>query len=1570
MSSAMVFNGTTTHASSSATWAGLNGATDFAVTWWQKRDTNQNARVINAQGTGGETLYIRFDGSGDASDVEFQANLTTTDVFVGAGTSGDFASDGTEWQHYACTYDGTNAYIYRNGVQVGTASAAGTVVNATSALYIGSYHSGGTPRDPHFDGSLRDMRIFTSGLTATQVTSVFEDIDMNGIGVTPVNWYYMEEGTGATLNDSGSANIDLGIVSGSWDASMYNLNQIGTGSVSGSVTVSGGTWNLRDSTYLDFNGSSAYCNVPSAASLDEPKTIAFWCRPDAIQGGANNIVSRGSNDYEIYFHSSTNTWWNYWGTKYSTGADGPPVGVGEWQHIVCTLDDTTSPPTVRWYKDGELYNTDPLNGTPAYGDDGVLNIGRDATEENDYFDGIIKDVMLYDSKLTDTQVELLFKGQWVGRPQHWWKLNEGTGNGADSGQNSSTAQTNSTTWVNPDYEIEMAAGGTTFMIEEDTTLSAPRGNLVLSGTTTTPTYTIDGIYTHNSGTMVHKNAVDTYFQPSDISKSGVNTFHKVKIEGNKTQWSKGSWNVEDSINLEGIIRLYANSTYSEGHTLTLGKTGSTGYVSGSSYMQAMTTVGTPAGSIIQGASKLYPAILSGTHSDYKGALSTYRSVQLGNLQFDGKVTNEGSMDSPVVTVINDVYFKGGYDVHNGETLVTTNQRAHFGANLDMESGVTFVGSGALLICDDKIKTDSATVYNSGTSVICGHAGTSTIRFNNGDWENLMYNPTGGGVCFDTNANVANNLIVAGGYYDMQTAHLSGDGVGKLQIATGGEFRGGDGTNHLITDTFNQAGGFIGQGAYTGDGANDNFMQIWNSDISDFEFGTGPLTIEAWVKASAAGGLIGSYWGSDLPMYQLDIGSGTATNMRILATGAGGASTDGLTQVDAPATTNVIDGKWHHVVGVRDTSAGLVKLYIDGKLESESSDAATVAEGGNTDNGQRKMVGSRGYYGELDGEIARASYWKVALTEAEIREMLFYDWVAVSGSSIDHTKCVGWYEFSDRHTQTSVTDMTGSGNTGTLSSTDLWAVGGTFTDDTCTLEFDNDGSLPNTYNFFMPRDGTQAEYWGITVTTDSALAIDNLDGDRDVKMYGPLVNSGATLTNRRNFQYYNSTGPVVDASSDLTVGNNTFYYFPSSAGSLQDAAGTTYSLFRPGNGADVTMQGDFTTTNGLGIYSDSVLHLNGYKGNIDKIQTYNSGNLVLDPGSTINFTNTNGFLKDEGGSNRSYITASGTNALLPNGNTPSRGNYFYTNAGPSTADGGAFGDSGSRKMSISMWFKTRRDANDADFGNNECVYGGNRGSSGEGSPQFTNYNATTLECRMHTSDPGGGGLGRAADVSIGSLSLDTWYHLVFTSEETGGNVVQNMYIHNADGTIFNTDTATGSGKTWYISSSYPAWWIWGKDNRGTGNSYYMGHGMAMADVRLYDAILTSGNSDTLSTECPNISPSYADSDNALGAITQWKLGPTVAPYQTSSYTDSVGSVTLTPAGNGYGDANYKQPKSGFATVTGSAGYKPMNNPYEIMTLTNTYMSGSQDIIVGRYMANTTPTANTNAKLITKGTVVLD
>ena len=85
-------------------------------------------------------------------------------------------------------------------------------------------------------------------------------------GSTPLNHWQMEDGSSTTIDDTGSLNMD-GTITGTsgytaegtgwkWNKSLYNLNQIGLGSVSGSATVSGGTWNLKNSTYLRPTGTN------------------------------------------------------------------------------------------------------------------------------------------------------------------------------------------------------------------------------------------------------------------------------------------------------------------------------------------------------------------------------------------------------------------------------------------------------------------------------------------------------------------------------------------------------------------------------------------------------------------------------------------------------------------------------------------------------------------------------------------------------------------------------------------------------------------------------------------------------------------------------------------------------------------------------------------------------------------------------------------------------------------------------------------------------------------------------------------------------------------------------------------------------------------------------------------------------------------------------------------------------------------------------------------------------------------------------------------------------------------
>ena len=1456
-----------------------------------------------------------------------------------------------QWNHIGCTWNSTSGDLvfYLNGVSgASAASSCVTAVGDTSnEVMLGARK---IAQQISWDGSLRDIRIYNSVLSETDMEKVFLD---TYTGSTPLNHWQMEDGSSTTIDDTGSLNMD-GTITGTsgytaegtgwkWNKSLYNLNQIGLGSVSGSATVSGGTWNLKNSTYLrptgTNNSNANYVQFNDDQQLDGSRSYAMWfylSSKTSTQVMLSNYNSSNEGT-QIFLNGGTTNLYlrlNNSNVNYITANE------NEWNHLVWTIDETNN--LAKGYLNGIEVTSSANDRT--YGTVENMRLGADVKAEYPVNDGnYFSEYAYYTSVLTPVQVDLIYRGNWTGGPNTWIKLDEGTGTSVTNHGTSNVTATltgsGSTTpaWVNPTYT--KGGAGTSFTndiyITSGTSISAPRGIFDWTSDASFVYFKVDNpdtttTWIHNSGTLAHSGGNNKNFNLGTSAAGSGATFYNVSSSsmlsfGYGTAEVPNNWWIENEWKLDSTRNGVYNGTNSP-IILTLGTNTTSGSILEGS-------LGTQDGGdkrwTIQAKNELFPVHMDTTFYCYNGGNTlTLKDVNWASANNFGDGSYGSAGNTVNVVISGNVEFAGEVDLVDttstglNHLTVSNDSRAKFGGNLDMDSDTTFVGSGALIICDDKIKTDGASVYNSGTSVICGHAGTSTIRFNSGDWENLMYNPTGGGVCFDTNANVANNLIVAGGYYDMQTAHLSGGGVGKLQIATGGEFRGGDGTNHLITDTFNQRGGFIGQGAYSGDGANDNFMQIWNSDISDLEFGTGSLTVEAWVKASAAGGLIGSYWGSDLPMYQLDIGSGTATNMRILATGAGGASTDGLTQVDAPATTNVIDGKWHHVVGVRDTSAGLVKLYIDGKLESESSDAATVAEGGNTDNGQRKMVGSRGYYGELDGEIARASYWKVALTEAEIRGMMFQDWATMAAANvIDDSKCVGWYEFSDDQDATSVTDMTGSGNTGTLSSTDLWAAAGTFTYETCTLEFDNNGG---TCNLYGPVSGPTPAVSGLTITNGTTMTIDC--STRDFYCYGPLVNSGTT-TAIHNFQYRNRSAPIVGASSDLKLGNKIFYYFGDGSGLPASGAGTEYYQLRPGT--NLWMQGDFDCSNDL-LQSGGELHLNGYKCTTTEIHNYGGGNIWAEPGSSIEFDTTGGFNKMYGASptTMTFVASGEACAIFP-GEIGRSGIGVYDEI---DLPAGVLESLPQSSCSISMWVNIKDD----DYGSYNGFFGGTPGK------QFTMWRQSNDRLMFSIG-------GASEQFSIyPTVTSGVWYHIGMTYDGT-----------TAKGYFNGTQTGSRAyAGSWTASVSSIGNYAPGGDSTLDGK---------IADVRIFPTTLSDANFATLASENPatSVSGAYADPTNSLGAIAWYKLGATpsgtldVSNFGTSGATfdGSIDGIV----------------KSGFVRITSTATpYEPINNIYPAgVTLQNVYMSGSKDIIVGQTNESSAgKTAHTAQFVKTKGTVVLD
>ncbi len=182
-------------------------------------------------------------------------------------------------------------------------------------------------------------------------------------------------------------------------------------------------------------------------------------------------------------------------------------------------------------------------------------------------------------------------------------------------------------------------------------------------------------------------------------------------------------------------------------------------------------------------------------------------------------------------------------------------------------------------------------------------------------------------------------------------------------------------------------------------------------------------------------------GNSARTYELWLRTTTTTNGTFLATGTSEVDNQffGLTVLsnslylagwnnDFQFTTNLTDGKWHHVAATHDGTTA--RLYVDGSLIGSS--ARTYNTVGNT-----LVLGtffntlSSTYQQHFNGSLDEVRIWNTARTQAEIQANMFNN---ISASSAG---LVAYYDFDNGTSGgtntglTTLTDRTTNANTGTL-----------------------------------------------------------------------------------------------------------------------------------------------------------------------------------------------------------------------------------------------------------------------------------------------------------------------------------------------------------------------------------------------------------------------------------------------------------------------------------------------------------------------------------------------------------
>lgn len=276
------------------------------------------------------------------------------------------------WYHFALTYDGTTAKIYRNGQPMGSMVKYWNTINNSDIFKLGV----GVGGEQWFNGLIDDLKIYDRAVSDSEVQQIYNEPNTHTVGLIK------------SFSFNNSPSDDTNSVSFTTSNASYPITYTAGRSGAGQAMVTTAS-------------ATRVCNIPNLPLGKTDRTISYWYYHTTF----NPITSYASlgygattqyNTFGLYLNANTI---NFSGSNYDANFSNGITNPYQWYHAVIVFEADN----VKIYVNGVIKGTmaRPLVNTTL----SSFRIGA--------FAGAIDDLKIFDRALNSTQIISLYQNNFV-----------------------------------------------------------------------------------------------------------------------------------------------------------------------------------------------------------------------------------------------------------------------------------------------------------------------------------------------------------------------------------------------------------------------------------------------------------------------------------------------------------------------------------------------------------------------------------------------------------------------------------------------------------------------------------------------------------------------------------------------------------------------------------------------------------------------------------------------------------------------------------------------------------------------------------------------------------------------------------------------------------------------------------------------------------------------------------------------------------------------------------------------------------------------------------------------------